>query len=141
MSSLSIETAIPVRTYDIDFAGHVSNIVYVRWLEDLRYLLFERHFSLQSLMDNGCTMVLKSTSVDYRHSIRLFDDVRAKMWVDAVSKVSITIKAEFYVGDVLTTTASHVGVFVDLEKLRPRRVPLEIVEKFSPLPDSLKNSN
>jgi acyl-CoA thioester hydrolase len=134
MSSLSIEAAIPVRTYDIDFAGHVSNIVYVRWLEDLRYLLFERHFSLQSLMDNGCTMVLKSTTVDYRHSIKLFDGVKAKMWVDSVSKVSITIKAEFYVGEVLTTTASHVGVFVDLEKLKPRRVPLDIIDKFNQSP-------
>ena len=25
-----------VQTYDIDFANHVNNQVYVRWLEDLR---------------------------------------------------------------------------------------------------------
>jgi len=31
-----IEVPLPVRTYDIDFAGIVSNIVYIRWLEDLR---------------------------------------------------------------------------------------------------------
>jgi acyl-CoA thioester hydrolase len=27
---------LPIKTYDIDFAGIVSNIVYIRWLEDLR---------------------------------------------------------------------------------------------------------
>jgi acyl-CoA thioester hydrolase len=31
-----VELELPIRTYDIDFAGIVSNIVYIRWLEDLR---------------------------------------------------------------------------------------------------------
>ena len=30
------EQPLPIRTYDIDFAGIVSNIVFIRWLEDLR---------------------------------------------------------------------------------------------------------
>ena len=28
------EQPLPIRTYDIDFAGIVSNIVFIRWLED-----------------------------------------------------------------------------------------------------------
>ena len=27
------EQPLPIRTYDIDFAGIVSNIVFIRWLE------------------------------------------------------------------------------------------------------------
>ena len=30
------EQPLAIRTYDIDFAGIVSNIVFVRWLEDLQ---------------------------------------------------------------------------------------------------------
>ncbi len=37
----AIERDLPIRTYDIDFAGIVSNIVYVRWLEDLRLAMME----------------------------------------------------------------------------------------------------
>jgi len=33
---LLVSLDIRVQTYDIDFAGHVNNQVYVRWLEDLR---------------------------------------------------------------------------------------------------------
>ncbi len=33
---MEVNLSFPVRTYDIDFAGVVSNIVYIRWLEDLR---------------------------------------------------------------------------------------------------------
>ncbi len=134
MSAIDIEIVIPVRTYDIDFAGHVSNIVYIRWLEDLRTELFNKHFSLQELMDGGCTLVLKSTNIEYKHSIRLFDQVRAKMKVAAIAKASLTLTAEFFVGELLTTTASHTGVFVDLKNLKPRRVPAEIVSKFNQEP-------
>jgi acyl-CoA thioester hydrolase len=37
---LEIEMPIRVRTYDIDSAGHVSNIVYLRWMEDMRLQIF-----------------------------------------------------------------------------------------------------
>jgi len=36
---------IRVATYDIDYANHVSNIVYFRWLEDLRLQLLEKKLS------------------------------------------------------------------------------------------------
>ena len=32
---LEVSLNLPIKTYDIDFAGIVSNIVYIRWLEDL----------------------------------------------------------------------------------------------------------
>ena len=33
---LLTEMGITVQPYDIDFAAHVNNVVYVRWIEDLR---------------------------------------------------------------------------------------------------------
>jgi len=39
--AFEISTPIAIRTYDIDFAGIVSNIVYLRWLEDMRLLWLE----------------------------------------------------------------------------------------------------
>jgi acyl-CoA thioester hydrolase len=44
-----VEINLPVRTYDIDFAGVVSNTVYVRWLEDLRLEMLAHHFPLDLL--------------------------------------------------------------------------------------------
>jgi acyl-CoA thioester hydrolase len=41
-----VERALPIRTYDIDFAGIVSNIVYVRWLEDLRLAMMEEAYPI-----------------------------------------------------------------------------------------------
>lgn len=36
------ESELEVKTYDIAAAGHVNNIVYARWLEDLRNMLFKK---------------------------------------------------------------------------------------------------
>jgi acyl-CoA thioester hydrolase len=50
---LLIEIDFPVRTYDIDLANHVSNIVYSRWLEDLRLEMMNKYFPLYELLSRG----------------------------------------------------------------------------------------
>jgi hypothetical protein len=45
-----IQLRFQVRTYDIDYAGIVSNIVYIRWLEDLRLALLDQHVPLESFV-------------------------------------------------------------------------------------------
>ena len=50
---LEVELTIPVRSYDIDFAGIVSNIVYIRWLEDLRLKWLDEHFPLDRQFKQG----------------------------------------------------------------------------------------
>ena len=47
---LEIQLELPVRTYDIDFAGIVNNIVFVRWLEDLRLAILDAHLPIQQQM-------------------------------------------------------------------------------------------
>jgi acyl-CoA thioester hydrolase len=44
---LPVSMPLRIVTYDIDFAGVVSNIVYIRWLEDLRLRFMEVHYPLE----------------------------------------------------------------------------------------------
>ena len=37
MRVMELEMPLKVRAYDVDAMGYVSNIVYVRWFEDLRH--------------------------------------------------------------------------------------------------------
>ncbi|MDR3612545.1 MAG: thioesterase family protein [Candidatus Obscuribacterales bacterium] len=134
---LSVDLPINVRTYDIDSAGHVSNIVYIRWLEDLRLELFEKHFSLQAFVQENITLVLATTHIDYKRSIRLFDRVTAQMWVESLTNATIKLRAEFAVDGKKTTEAWHSAVFVDLRTMKPRRVPEIVRTRFNesqPLP-------
>lgn len=127
---LFIEHDITVGTYDIDFAGHVSNISYLRWLEDMRLELFEKYFPLKNFLAEFKTPVLASTHIQYKRPIRLFDIPHGFMWVSKVRQASVTIEARLTVDGELTTVAEHVGVFIDLNTHKPIRVPHILIEKF-----------
>jgi acyl-CoA thioester hydrolase len=127
---LFIEHDIKVGTYDIDFAGHVSNISYLRWLEDMRLKLFDKYFPLEHYLAEDKTPVLASTSIQYKRPIRLFDRPHGVMWISKVGIAALTITAELYVDNQLTTTVEHVGVFIDLKTHKPIRMPQNILEAY-----------
>jgi acyl-CoA thioesterase FadM len=77
----SIEHSFPVMTYDIDFAGVVSNITYIRWLEDLRNLYAEQFLSLGEAFQRGIAPALMRTEIDYLAPVRFPDTVRGRMWL------------------------------------------------------------
>lgn len=134
MHSLYLEHDIYVSTHEIDFAGHVSNTVYLRWLEDMRLKMFDVYCPLQDFLKIGVTPVLVSTEIHYLRPIKLFDKPRGKMWLSDLGFTSLTIEAEIYLSAVLATRAKHVGVFVSMEKMKPVRIPkmfVEAVKKYS----------
>jgi len=109
-------------TYDIDIAGHVSNIVYIRWLEDLRVQCIGQFAPLQDLMAQGLIPNLVHTAIDYRRSVQAFEHVTAQMWIARLGRTSATLHATFYVGDMLCAQAEQVGVFVDATTGRPAEI-------------------
>jgi acyl-CoA thioester hydrolase len=127
---LLIEMDIRVRTYDIDSAGHVSNINYLYWMEDMRLEVMERYFPMQPLIEKGYQPVITATQIEYKRAIKLFDKPKGSMWVSSVGKVSYTFEGEIHVNGELTTHATHTGVFVDTGSGRPRKLPPEFIAQF-----------
>ncbi len=125
------EMTVKVATYDIDYAGHVSNIVYFRWLEDLRLQLLEENFPLEDLMAEGYMPILASSSIEYKRAIKLFDRPVGHMWIEKLGAASMFFAGEFRVNGELTTRAGHVGLFVDTTSQKPLKLPKQIVEKFN----------
>ena len=123
---LAVTLDLPVKTYDIDFAGIVSNIVYIRWLEDLRLKLFESYLPLQSLMAKGYCPVIHSTAIEYKKALRVFDRPVGKMWMSRLGRLKCTLQAKIYLHDRLVTSATQTGLFVNLATMRPMAVPAEL---------------
>ena len=127
---LLITKDIDVGTYDIDFAGIVSNISYIRWLEDLRLAWLEKYFSLTKQMDEGFVPILLETNIQYQHAIRIFDKVKGGMWVTRLHSHKWKIKAEFVVNEKIMASAEQKGVFVDKLKWKPIRIPEELKKLY-----------
>jgi acyl-CoA thioester hydrolase len=114
-------------TYDIDFAGVVSNISYIRWLEDLRNLLAEQTLSLGEAFQRGIAPTLMHTEIDYLAPVRFPDLVTGRMWLAEHGRSKRELAAEFQsqAMDKLVARARQIGVFVALDTLRPVRLPEE----------------
>jgi acyl-CoA thioester hydrolase len=128
---LFIERDFTVKTYDIDFAGHVSNIVYIRWLEDLRFALLEEYYPLESCMAAGVAPLLTRTEVDYKSAVRLFEPVVGRMWAGKAGGYRMDLHAEFHVGERLCADVRQQGVFASLETGRPVRIPAEFLTIYN----------
>jgi acyl-CoA thioester hydrolase len=122
----AIEINLPVRTYDIDFAGIVNNIVYIRWLEDMRLEMLARHFPLDEQIKNGIAPIIVQTKVDYKQAIRMPDTPCGRIWIKTIDTLRWTASAEILVDGKVAAIGEQTGIFVDLQNGKPVRIPKEL---------------
>jgi acyl-CoA thioester hydrolase len=117
------EQPLPIRTYDIDFAGIVSNIVFVRWLEDLRLALLERAYPLVQALAEDVAPILLATRISYRRPVTIADRLVGRMRVAGLGRVRWRLTAEFTVAGVVHAEAEQEGLFMRLSTRRPIAIP------------------
>ena len=117
------EQLLPIRTYDIDFAGIVSNIVFIRWLEDLRLALLEQAYPLTQGLADDVAPILLATRISYRRPVRIGDALLGRMRVAQLGRVRWRLGAEFTVGGVVHAEAEQEGLFMRLSTRRPIAIP------------------
>lgn len=125
---LEVDMEIFICTYDIDFAAHVSNIVYLRWFEALRLKIFEKYYPLEQLMNDGFVPIITSHYIEYKRAIKLFDKPHGYMWIDSISKARLKFKGEIRVGGELATSAIHEGIFLTSSNMKPTKIPPAIIQ-------------
>jgi acyl-CoA thioester hydrolase len=125
-----VELDLPVRTYDIDFAGIVSNIVYVRWLEDLRLEILARYFPLEEQLKDGIAPLIVQTKVDYKQPIRISDNPIGRMWIKTMESLRWSVNAEIVVNGKVAAFGEQVGIFVCLQNNKPIRMPEALKQKY-----------
>ncbi len=127
---LLTEMGITVQPYDIDLAAHVNNVVYVRWMEDLRLELLRRHCPMQALVEGGMAAVVAETHIRYRKPVQPFDAPLGRVWCPELGKVTAQFHAEIAVnGDICTQITQRV-MFVDMNTMKALRTPQELRDNF-----------
>jgi acyl-CoA thioester hydrolase len=127
---LLTELTFTAQSYDVDFMGIVSNIVYVRWLEDLRLELLARYHPLNHQLARGYTPILARTEIVYKHPVQLGEPVCGRMWVSDLARARWTVSAELHGPQHLAASATQVGYFWNLDARRPIPVPEELVRQY-----------
>lgn len=127
---LQVDLPITVKTYDIDFMGIVSNISYVRWLEDLRLHFLEFHYPLQKLMSELVVPILTQTHIEYKRPIRMHDQIKGSIWMEKFDSSGWVANMEFMVNGKLAATANQGGVFINIGTMKPSNPPESLQKKY-----------
>lgn len=123
---LLLEKEIKINGYDIDVMGIVSNIVYVRWFEDLRTHFLEVYYPLERFLKNNQCPTIIRTEIDYKFPLTIDDKPVGRIWLVETSRARLKVGLEIVTGDRVYVTGFQTGTILDLTTRRPVKVPEEL---------------
>jgi len=127
---MQVELQIPVRAYDVDALGIVSNIVYVRWFEDLRTAFLEVYLPMREMFAAGYSPILAHTDIHYRRPTTLSDQPVGRVWVEELGRARWRLGLEICVDESVYCHGTQEGLFVDTVRKRPVPVPQKLAQAF-----------
>ncbi len=129
-NNLSVQIGLEIKTYDIDMAGHVNNVVYVRWLEDLRTKLISELCDYKKLFESGHYLVVISTGIKYKKQLKFGGSPDGKMELLSHSHGILNFKASIESNGEISALAEQKCVIMNLNtnKMMPDKM---ITELFS----------
>lgn len=123
----------------IDDNGHVNNVVYVQWLQDVASAHADQAgYGVSRCLELGGTWVVRSHSIDYLGAALLGDRLRLETWVAGLDRCGcqrryrILREAD---GRVLARAQSHY-VYISSETLRPQALPKPLLERITLAPET-----
>jgi acyl-CoA thioester hydrolase len=125
------ELTIPVEPQDIDELGHVNNVVYLRWVQDVAAAHWR---ALASVEDQArLWWVVVRHEIDYKRPAYLGDRIVAKTWVGAASRSRFERHTELLRAKdhCLLARARTLWCPIDAATGRPASVGPDVRSRFS----------
>jgi acyl-CoA thioester hydrolase len=129
----------PVPPQAIDMQGHVSNLAYVGWMQDVAI----EHsaaagWSMERYLELGAGWVVRSHFIEYFRPAFADEMVSAHTWVPRFDQRSTPRRYLFLRDGVELAGAETIWVFVDLATGRRRPIPPDLLEAFDPVPQDIE---
>lgn len=120
----------------IDGNGHVNNVAYVQWMQDVAVLHSEASGCTQAARDAGATWVVRKHAVEYLRPAFMGDPITVLTWVSNFRRALSLRKYRFIrtSDDTLLSRGETDWVFVDVVSGRPRTIPREVMGAFTLVP-------
>jgi acyl-CoA thioester hydrolase len=127
-----VKYELEVYTYQIDIVHHLSNIVYIEWMEIGRIKLLEAMgLPIEELEKRGILPVLVETRIRYRRPIYFGDKVYGEIWISELGAASAILQFRFYKNEgELAAEGWQKGLFINTETKKPHRLSSEERNKF-----------
>ncbi len=110
---LVAEKEIEVNGYDIDAMGVVSNIVYIRWFEDLRTAFINQHMNYSTMINQGISPILMKTEAEYKVPVTIHDKPVGRIYLVKASKMKWVFQFEIVSAHCVHCIGTQTGGFTD----------------------------
>jgi acyl-CoA thioester hydrolase len=119
----------------VDDNGHVNNIQYVRWMQDVAVLHSEESGCTRATRAVGATWVVRTHRIEYFRPAFAGDHIAVLTWVSDFRRVRSLRKYRFQrVSDKTVLAEGETDwVFVDVDTGRPRVIPETVAGAFTVL--------
>ena len=115
----------------IDDNGHVNNVVYVQWMQDVAIAHSKACGGYDAMKKAGGGWVARSHQIEYLRPSYLGEQITARTWVDSTTKVRSLRKYEFSRDQALVARGETDWVYIDPVSERPIAIPDDIRACYS----------
>ena len=106
--SYRLWTPVPIRFFDTDAMGHVSNIAYAAYLEVARFQVFDRIFGAEPAPSSSA--ILARLTLDYRQEVNFPGDLDVGSCVIKIGTKSFELGHGIFRNGACVATASTIMV-------------------------------
>ena len=125
---VKFEHTLVVKPDEIDRQGHVNNVRYVQWIQDVAIAHWQHSATIEQF--EGVTWVVLRHEVDYLRPAFAGEEVTVCTWVGRASAAKSERFTEVRRGDKILVQAKSIWCALDSKTLRPRRIDDELKESF-----------
>lgn len=130
------ELTIPVEAADIDELGHVNNVTYLRWVQEVAIA----HWRAIAAAEDQAKLrwVVVRHEIDYKHPAYAGDGIVVKTWVGTASRIRFERHTELLrAGDrCLLAKARTLWCPIDAATGKPTSVGPDVRARFSVLEEA-----
>jgi acyl-CoA thioester hydrolase len=125
------ELRIPIQPADIDELGHVNNVVYLRWVQDVATAHWRAAAPAAAQASIGWVVVRHE--IDYKRAAGPDDEIIARTWVGPATRLTFERNTELLraADRQLLARARTLWCPIDMESGRPTEVSPEVRAGFS----------
>jgi acyl-CoA thioester hydrolase len=117
----------------IDDNGHVNNVIYVQWMQDIAVEHYASIGGTSPMQLAGATWVVREHKVEYLLPAYAGEEIEINTWVENIRRVRSLRKYEFIRksdGKIVVKGETD-WVFVDAKSGKPRAIPDEVKSVFA----------
>jgi acyl-CoA thioester hydrolase len=125
---MTFANAFTVSAEDIDEQGHVNNVSYLRWVQNVAVAHWQTAASDE--LQTKFTWFVVRHEIDYKKPAFENEEITATTWVDGWKIATCDRYTEIRRDGILLVQAKSVWCLIDRETSKPARITSELKELF-----------